>query len=269
VGASVKETDKPVPSPGLQVALASAKGSPGVTTLALTVGLVWPNPVLVGELDPAGGDLAGRLPLERSGGLAALAAAGRHTIDWEQLASHAKPATELCSILLGPADPVVSRGAAGVLASALPAAARSEGVAGLWDLGRLDPASPGWETAAGCDLVAIVLRPAAGDIAHAVRPIVDLGEAGIPVGLVVASAHRGRRAHQDGHIAEAISERVGHRVAILGRVPFDPLGVAMAERLMAHWAGRCSLGASVRAVLEGIVNATSRAGEARKIGGTW
>ena len=102
MGNAVKGTQAPAPAPGLQVALASAKGSPGVTTLALALGLVWPKPVLVGELDPAGGDLVARLPLERSGGLAALAAAARHTIDGEQLAAHAQPVTEMCSLLLGP-----------------------------------------------------------------------------------------------------------------------------------------------------------------------
>jgi hypothetical protein len=266
VGNAVKGTQAPAPSPGLQVALASAKGSPGVTTLALALGLVWPKPVLVGELDPAGGDLVARLPLGRSGGLAALAAAARHTIDCEQLAAHAQPVTEMCSLLLGRADPVVSRGTVGVLASGLPEAARSVGVAGLWDIGRLDAGSPAWATTAGCDLAVVVVRPNAGDIAHAVRLIEDLVEVGIPVGLVVASARRGRRAHRDDLIANAVAERVHHQVTTLGRVPFDPLGVAMAERLMAHWAGRCPLGASVRAVLgrmPQVLNSTTEAWERR------
>ncbi len=266
MGNAVKGTQAPALAPGLQVALASAKGSPGVTTLTLALGLVWPKPVLVGELDPAGADLVARLPLKRSGGLAALAAAARHTIDWERLAAHAQPVTEMCSLLLGPADPVVSRGTVGVLASGLPEAARSVGVAGLWDVGRLDAGSPAWATTPTCDLVAVVVRPNAGEIAHAVRLVEDLGEVGIPVGLVVASARRGRRTHRDDLIASAVAERAHHQVTTLGRVPFDPLGVAMAERLMAHWAGRCPLGASVRAMLGRIPQVPSCATEASEKG---
>ena len=40
------------------IALASAKGSPGVTTLALALVHVWSRPVLLAECDPAGGDIA-------------------------------------------------------------------------------------------------------------------------------------------------------------------------------------------------------------------
>lgn len=237
------------PRPGLQVALASAKGSPGVTALALTLGLVWPQAVVVGELDPAGGDLAARLPLERSGGLAALAATARHGVDWEHLAEQLQPATESASLLIGPPDPVLSKGAVGILAAALPAVARSADVAGLWDLGRLDTASPAWPAVAECDLVAVVVRPTAGDLAHAVALLEQLAQHECPVGLVVASARRGRRSHRDGEVAAAVADRLGAPVSILGRIAFDPLGLAMAEHIMARWAGRCALGASVREVL--------------------
>src|SRR3954451_23921027 len=37
------------------VALASASGSPGVTTTALGLALLWPRPVLLVEADPTGG----------------------------------------------------------------------------------------------------------------------------------------------------------------------------------------------------------------------
>jgi hypothetical protein len=37
------------------IALASASGSPGVTTTALGLALLWPRPVLLIEADPTGG----------------------------------------------------------------------------------------------------------------------------------------------------------------------------------------------------------------------
>lgn len=233
----------------LQVGLASAKGAPGVTTLALTLGLVWPSPVVVGELDPAGGDLAARLPLATSGGLAKLAT-GRHTVTWDALAEQLQRVTAACSLLIGPANAVLSRAAVGVLAAGLPAEARSAGVAGLWDLGRLDAGSPAWAAAAECDLVAVVTRPTAGDVAHAVSLLDQLAANGCQVGLVVASPRRRRRAHHEDSIGEAVADWVRAPVTMLGRLPNDALGVSMAERIMARWAGRCPLGAATRQVME-------------------
>ena len=61
------------------IALCSAKGAPGVTTSALALALSWPRPVILAELDPAGGDvLAGYGRGELSaGGLADLELAAR------------------------------------------------------------------------------------------------------------------------------------------------------------------------------------------------
>lgn len=39
------------------IALCSAKGAPGVTTSGLALALSWPQPVVLAELDPAGGDI--------------------------------------------------------------------------------------------------------------------------------------------------------------------------------------------------------------------
>ena len=65
------------------IALASVKGSPGVTSAALALAAVWPNPVVLVEADPSGGDLTYRCRLspgaviESRSGLVGLAAAVR------------------------------------------------------------------------------------------------------------------------------------------------------------------------------------------------
>lgn len=62
------------------IAVASAKGSPGVTTTCLALVLTWPRSVLLVEADPAGGDvMAGYVRAELDGdrGLAYLAVAAR------------------------------------------------------------------------------------------------------------------------------------------------------------------------------------------------
>ncbi len=61
------------------IAVASAKGSPGATTLTLALGLARPpaRGCLIVEADPDGGSLAARLGLSYEPGLVELAAAAR------------------------------------------------------------------------------------------------------------------------------------------------------------------------------------------------
>ncbi|HKE63638.1 MAG TPA: ParA family protein [Micromonosporaceae bacterium] len=107
------------------IALASAKGSPGVTTTCLALALTWPRPVLLVEADPAGGDvMAGyvRAELRSDRGLAYLAvAARRDTLDNELRAQVVSIAPEKASahsapvarwLLPGVTDPVESAGVA-------------------------------------------------------------------------------------------------------------------------------------------------------------
>lgn len=95
------------------IALASAKGSPGVTTTCLALTLSWARPVLLVEADPAGGDImAGyvraQLPTDR--GLGYLAVSARHGRVAEefndQLIDLAQPKSQVSRVLLaGVTDP--------------------------------------------------------------------------------------------------------------------------------------------------------------------
>jgi hypothetical protein len=64
------------------IALASVKGSPGVTTAATALAASWPEgrQVLLVEADPFGGDLAPRYGVAPTGGLSSLFAAARRTL---------------------------------------------------------------------------------------------------------------------------------------------------------------------------------------------
>jgi hypothetical protein len=107
------------------IAVASAKGSPGVTTTCLALALTWPRSVLLVEADPAGGDvMAGYVRAELSGdrGLAYLAVAARRDSLDEELGAQvidltpARPAPNTPPItrllLPGVTDPVESAGVA-------------------------------------------------------------------------------------------------------------------------------------------------------------
>ncbi len=72
------------------VALASIKGSPGVTTAATALAASWPEgrQVLLVEADPFGGDLAPRYAMAPTGGLSSLFAAARRTLVPEDVWAH-------------------------------------------------------------------------------------------------------------------------------------------------------------------------------------
>ncbi len=95
------------------IALCSAKGAPGVTTSALALALSWPRPVVVAELDPAGGDvLAGYGRAETAaGGLAELALAARRGGPAGHLDDHLLrlDASGRARLLPGLGDPAVAR----------------------------------------------------------------------------------------------------------------------------------------------------------------
>jgi hypothetical protein len=70
------------------IVMASAKGSPGVTTTALALATVWPRQVLLAECDPVGGDIVAgflRAAVPPSGGLLDVALAARRGLTPEDV----------------------------------------------------------------------------------------------------------------------------------------------------------------------------------------
>ncbi|GLH98817.1 hypothetical protein [Phytohabitans aurantiacus] len=165
------------------IAVASVKGSPGATTLALGMAALWPRPgaVLV-ECDAAGGDLAvrfGHHPDHPDGpGLSGLAAATLPAAPQPQPPASTPPGpiqpATAGGLLAGFAQRL-SVGADVVLAAPGPAAAAAvrtlteHGITTLrqaaatrtvvLDVGRLDAASPSLPLAAAADHLLLVARP--------------------------------------------------------------------------------------------------------------
>src|SRR5439155_13189035 len=71
-------------------AFGSVKGAPGVTTAVCALAAGWPadHEVMIVELDPAGGDIAGRFELSPTRGLISLAASGRHGLSGIDVLDH-------------------------------------------------------------------------------------------------------------------------------------------------------------------------------------
>ena len=161
-------------------ALASPGGSPGCTTTALALTLTWPQPVILAECDPAGGDIlaglfAGHLPAPR--GLLGVAFEAGRGVE----AMSAEAAGQLAALdasgsrmfLAGLSDPRQAPG----MAPSWPAIARmlsGQPCDVIADCGRLD-AGDGQPAAvlAEAEFVALVMRASLRQVAAA-RPRVEM-----------------------------------------------------------------------------------------------
>ena len=93
------------------VAFFSSKGAPGTTTAAMLAASLWPRPALLADCDPAGGDLALRLPapdgrpLDPSRGVLSLLPIARRGLDPDALREHVQEVLGGGEVLVGMTGP--------------------------------------------------------------------------------------------------------------------------------------------------------------------
>lgn len=151
------------------IALASGKGSPGVTTAALALALTWQGRCVLAECDPAGGSvqagyLAGALPADR--GIRELAVAELRGEDlrerwWNQLVDLQAPHRQRL-LLPGITDPVQSGALRPVWDRLATFFAELEQAQPSFDVivdcGRLTTQNPPWPLLSRADAVLLVVR---------------------------------------------------------------------------------------------------------------
>ncbi|GAA3302524.1 hypothetical protein Dvina_51460 [Dactylosporangium vinaceum] len=223
------------------IVISSVKGAPGVTTLAVGLAALWPEPdaVLV-EADPAGGDLAARFGHSPEPGLTGLAAQA-HTGTLASLAPFTQRLAVGADVVLAPAGETVAASTFTLATRGLQALRRlAEQQPVLVDVGRLEQSSP----AAGLLGVADhVLVLADGELAAQTQVEARLGW--------VRSVVTGRlwlvRTGAGGYPGREIARDLG--VPVLWELPDSQLGAgALAGRLRAPAWRRLRLARAVRGV---------------------
>ncbi len=204
------------------IAIASAKGSPGVTTTALALAAVWPRRVLVAECDPVGGDLSYWFGQPATPGLLTLGSAARRGLSPAELWRHTQVISGSLPVLLGVLVPEHAA-ALGPLWEELPAAFAEVGADVLIDCGRLDPPSPALALVSTADLVIVMVRPDAPGISHLEGLLEMLAHSGTAASVVLL----GERPYRAAEVQAALAER-GRAVDVLSVVAVDP---AAARRL--------------------------------------
>lgn len=205
------------------VAVVSVKGSPGVTTFSVALAARWPaqDRVAVVEADPSGGDVATRFCLPPSPGLLSLAAAARGTTDPGLLWQHTQALPGGLAVVTAPPDADLTRAALHSLgspsnASLLRAAANTPGTAVLVDCGRVDPDSAAMDIVRQADVLVLLTRAHADDLAHLARRLPAVGRWTPHPMLLLAG---------EGYSVTDVSRELG--VVPLGRIPHDRRGAAV------------------------------------------
>lgn len=159
------------------IAVTGAKGSPGTTTAAIALAAVWPTRPLLADCDPAGGDIALRVPMlsepaTSGGGLLAYAAELRHGGD-HPVWPHVRHAAGGLDVLAG-LDASEQAVAVGIGWTAI-----ADGLARLddgdtdvlADIGRLTADSLAAPVGDRADLVIVVTRAHVGMLVHLRREL--------------------------------------------------------------------------------------------------
>jgi len=156
------------------VTLCSAKGSPGVTTLACLMGAVWTanREAVVAECDPSGNDLAPRFGLSPRRGMTTLVLGKRSPDDvGDAFGAHLQYLPGGLGVFVGPCSPEAAR----MLDSELGQVGIDifpKGADILIDCGRILAGAAGQqEMLRASDRVLVVVRPDSAGLAHCQRTI--------------------------------------------------------------------------------------------------
>ena len=221
------------------IALASVKGSPGVTSAALALAAVWPNPVVLVEADPSGGDLTYRCRLspgtviESRSGLVGLAAAvrshaghGSRDVAGMGAALRAASVELACGVraVTGVTSAAQSRGLAGVW-PAINSACAGAGLDVITDLGRVGPDHPAAPLVSTADHLLVVASATLASVMHLHEAIPDLvaSRLGRTPGMRCSPVLVGPDAHatRDGADLDSLLSRHGLALEPTLAVPFD------------------------------------------------
>jgi MinD-like ATPase involved in chromosome partitioning or flagellar assembly len=217
------------------VAFFSAKGAPGATTAAMLVASLWPRPALLVDADPAGGDIALRLPspegrpLDQSTGMLSLLPLARRAITGEQVLAHAQRVLGGGEVIAGLSGPEQATAAGPVWAALIDVLRDVDDRDVMIDLGRLSVGSAVLPMAARADLAVLVTRDTVSGVVAArarlralVPALTDAQGAGPQLGLIVQGD-----SDREANSAASVIRGEFPRVQDYGRLAWDPVGVRM------------------------------------------
>ena len=227
----------------MRLGLVSAKGSPGVTTLALGAAAIMDAIAI--ELDPSGGDVECWLGPVGEPGLIRVAGALRHTADPSGvLAEHAVEAHPGLRVVLAPTGGEQAASTLMAIGNRLAGALRGADGSVVLDGGRWSRTQPTAGRLAGCDVVAVALTPTLGGVAHSRGVVAALRDSfGMPIVAVLVGDR--------GYSAQEIAGELD--VPVVGSIAWDPSGAhALVTAGASRWWRRSAHGRSIRSFVDAL-----------------
>jgi MinD-like ATPase involved in chromosome partitioning or flagellar assembly len=217
-------------------AVCAAKGSPGVSTVAVALGLTWGGPAIVADLDPAGGDLSLRYrdtqgrPLDPDRGLMSLAAAVRRGSDGADVEEHLQTAGGGLPLLVGVSRPEQVTALGTSWQHVAHALATTPGRDVLADCGRVLPGSATMPVLTRASAILMLTRPTMEELYHLRERLRALTESlrlqdldGVPVGVAVLASDRDRDSVPD---VQQVIAAAGLPAKVVGAFALEPKSAA-------------------------------------------
>lgn len=217
-------------------AVCAAKGSPGVTTVVVALGLTWAGRSVVADLDPAGGDLSLRYrdaqgrPLDPDRGLMSLAAAVRRGSDGADIDEHLQSAEGGLPVLVGVSRPGQVTALGTSWQHVAHALATLPGRDVLADCGRVLPGSATMPVLTRATAILMLTRPTVEELYHLRERLRALTESlrlqdldGVPVGIAVLASDRDRNSVPD---VQKVIEAAGLPATVVGAFALEPKSAA-------------------------------------------
>lgn len=242
------------------VAMASAKGAPGVTTAARVLASVWPTPAILADIDPAGGDVAlsartaTQEPLDPERGLLSLAVDARRGAQVVSLDPHLQEIDGGLEVLCGVQRPEQVAGMGPVWSTIGTTLSRHPGTV-VADVGRLAVGSPALPVVGAADVLILAVRPGIESYAHLRERLSWLaamqggGSQPPPVGVVVVTDARDSRSGKD---LDALLAHSGLSAHVLGIIANDPRAAAVVAGQLSRGIDRSLLVRSARSLVDSI-----------------
>ncbi|WP_184727171.1 chromosome partitioning protein [Saccharopolyspora phatthalungensis] len=223
-----------------------------MTTFSVAMAARWPGEarcVLI-ECDPSGGDIATRFSLPSSPGLVSLAAAARRTIEAGLLWQHTQPLPGGLPVVAAPPGADHARAALAALApgradeGVLQLAAGAPDTVVIADCGRVDPGSVVLPIVRSADVLLVLSRAHADDLAHVATRLNTVSRWSARPGLLLVG---------EGYSTAEVSRELG--VPAMGRIPEDRRGAAVlcGRRGRRRGPSRSALGRTARGVAQAVL----------------
>ncbi|MBO3085512.1 hypothetical protein [Cellulomonas fengjieae] len=242
------------------VAMASAKGAPGVTTTARVLASVWPTQAVLVDADPAGGDVAlvartaTQEPLDPERGLLSLAVDARRGAAAMSLEPHLQEIDGGLQVLCGVQRPEQVAGMGPVWGTIGTMLTRHVGTV-VADVGRFTLGSPVTPVVAAADVLVFVVRPHVESYAHLrerltwIATMENAGSQPPPVGVVVVTDARDSRSSKD---LSALLAHSGLSAHVLGTVANDPRAADVVGGRLSRGIDRSLLVRSTRSLVDSV-----------------